>query len=218
MAKVDAFILKTPTGGTNSAPLKTALTTSYATGDDGDTQRGRATDFLTLDFINPFGNNRRFTGLTGGYHDGTTYRLVDGTASTRAGAFPNDICADWTTFQNNEVLLYYHGDAIFRGRNAHIAQYLTGTISGLTSWYVINRQELFRLMNEQAFLNSAHFLAYPPFDYTGGTRRYVWISSGSATTGVATDFGVFSGISNGNPLGGLNSIWCRYTTLTELGL
>ena len=204
---------------TSSAkPLKTALTTSYATGDDGGTQRGRATDFLTLDFINPFGNNRRFTGLTGGYHDGTTYRLVDGTASTRAGAFPNDICADWTTFQNNEVLLYYHGDAIFRGRNAHIAQYLTGTISGLTSWYVVNRQELFRLMNDQAYLNSSHFLAYPPFDYTGGTRRYIWISSGSALAGVTTDFGVIHGWSSGNAANGLNSIWCRYTTLTELGL
>jgi len=204
---------------TSSAkPLKTALTTSYATGDDGDTQRGRATDFLTLDFINPFGNNRRFTGLTGGYHDGTTYRLVDGTASTRAGAFPNDICADWTTFQNNEVLLYYHGDANFRGRNAHIAQYLTGTISGLTGWYVVNRQELFRLMNDQAYLNSTHFLAYPPFDYTGGLRRYIWISSGSAAVGVTTDFGVIHAFSSGNANNALNSIWCRYTTLTELGL
>lgn len=213
------LVVTLPSAGTNSAKvMKTGLLTSYTTGDDGNTRRGRYTDFFTLDFTNPFGNTRRFNGINGGYHDGTNYRLVDGTLSTRAGAFPNDICIDWSTFSNNEVLLYYHGDNNFRGRNAHIAQYLTSTISGLTSWFVVNRQEIVSLMNDESYIVSTHFLAYPPFEYTGGNRRYIWISSGSASTGVTTDFGVFHGFTSGNAANALNSMWCRYTTLTELGL
>ena len=56
--------------GTNSSPvMKTGLLTSYTTGDDGNTRRGRYSNFFTLDFTNPFGNTRRFNGINGGYPD-----------------------------------------------------------------------------------------------------------------------------------------------------
>ena len=41
--------------------MKTGQTTSYRTGDDGDLEAGRATDFFTLASNNPFGNTNRFT-------------------------------------------------------------------------------------------------------------------------------------------------------------
>ena len=41
--------------------MKTGQTTSYRTGDDGDIEAGRATDFFTLSTNNPFGNTNRFT-------------------------------------------------------------------------------------------------------------------------------------------------------------
>jgi hypothetical protein len=90
-----------PTGSTNSAPLmKTGQTTSYRTGDDGDIQAGRDNSFFELDFVNFFGNNKRFTGKTGGYYDRATsqYKDVNGTVTTRSVAFPNEIKIDWSTF------------------------------------------------------------------------------------------------------------------------
>ena len=45
--------------------MKTGQTTSYRTGDDGDIEAGRATDFLTLEYNNPFGNTNRFTKTDG---------------------------------------------------------------------------------------------------------------------------------------------------------
>ncbi len=46
-------------------PLPTGQTTSYATGDDGDLERGRLVNFTTLSCNNPHGNTRRFTQTDG---------------------------------------------------------------------------------------------------------------------------------------------------------
>jgi uncharacterized protein DUF1566 len=45
--------------------LQTGQTTSYATGDDGNLQHGRLTDFFTLKTNNIFGNTHRFTDENG---------------------------------------------------------------------------------------------------------------------------------------------------------
>lgn len=64
----------------NSAnPYKTGQTTSYVSNDDGDLERGRGSDFTTLDFNNPFGNTNRFTDTAGGQ------------------TYANDIVIDWAT-------------------------------------------------------------------------------------------------------------------------
>ena len=76
-----------PTTPLNTAnPIKTGQTTSYATGDDGDLQEGRLTDFTTLDWTNPFGNTNRFTDELGGqdyvngiFIDWSSYNQVDET-------------------------------------------------------------------------------------------------------------------------------------------
>ena len=57
------------TGGSGSAdslqPTRSGQTTSYAVGDDGDLELGRDNSFSTLSWINPFGNNDRFTDMNG---------------------------------------------------------------------------------------------------------------------------------------------------------
>jgi hypothetical protein len=59
-------------------PLQSGQTTSYATNDDGDLQRGRLVDFNTLPYNNGFGNTNRFTDELGGQ------------------TFTNNIVIDWS--------------------------------------------------------------------------------------------------------------------------
>jgi hypothetical protein len=66
--------------------MKTGQTTSYRTGDDGDLQEGRATDFFTLASNNPFGNTDRFTDELGGQ------------------TYADDIVIDWSTYNGSTVL------------------------------------------------------------------------------------------------------------------
>ena len=66
--------------------MKTGLTTSYRTGDDGDLEIGRATDFFTLASNNPFGNTDRFTDELGGQ------------------TYTDDIVIDWSTYDGSTVL------------------------------------------------------------------------------------------------------------------
>jgi hypothetical protein len=92
-----------PPASTNSAPLlKTGETVSFADFDDGFYQEGRDDSFFVLDFTNHFGSTWRFTGVTGGYYDRTTsqYKTVNGTVTTRATAYPNNVVCDWSTLQS----------------------------------------------------------------------------------------------------------------------
>ena len=66
--------------------MKTGQTISYRTGDDGDIEAGRATDFFTLASNNPFGNTNRFTDELGG------------------STYTNNIVIDWSTFDGSTVL------------------------------------------------------------------------------------------------------------------
>ena len=85
------------TAPASSAPVgtklpKTGQTTSYATGDDGATQRGRLSSFLVLPSNNPFGNTNRFTSKTG------------------TQTYTNKVAYDWSTYDGTTVLAYYFGD------------------------------------------------------------------------------------------------------------
>jgi len=57
---------------TTAIPIKSGQTISYTSGDDGDLQLGRQSDFFTLAENNHFGNTDRFTDALGGqvYADG----------------------------------------------------------------------------------------------------------------------------------------------------
>ena len=69
--------------------MKTGQTTSYRTGDDGDLERGRLTNFFTLAENNPFGNINRFTDELGGQ------------------TYTNNIVIDWSTYDGSTVLGIY---------------------------------------------------------------------------------------------------------------
>jgi len=61
--------------------MKTGQTTSYRTGDDGDLEAGRETNFTTLRRRNPFANLNRFTDELGGQ------------------TYTNNIVIDWSTYE-----------------------------------------------------------------------------------------------------------------------
>lgn len=72
-----------PTPLNTANPTKTGQVTSYDTGDDGDLEEGRLTDFTTLDFTNVFGDTNRFTDEFG------TQIYISG------------IVIDWSTYNQN---------------------------------------------------------------------------------------------------------------------
>ena len=126
--------------------MKTGQTTSYRTGDDGDLQEGRATDFFTLAVNNPFGNTNRFTDELGGT------------------AYSNDIVIDWSTYNGSSVLGYYIGDSnTARNWNDSIDWALALSVGTFTSgWRLPNFREIANICNA----SSTSLLNYAPFNKT----------------------------------------------------
>lgn len=124
--------------------MKTGQTTSYRTGDDGDLEAGRATDFFILASNNPFGNTNRFTD-----------ELGDQT-------YTNNIVIDWSTFDGSTVLGYRRTD---NGVNLTWASAIDGALtvsigSFTTGWRLPNRKELENIMN----MGTVRPLNYSPFN------------------------------------------------------
>jgi hypothetical protein len=142
--------------------MKTGQTTSYRTGDDGDLEAGRATDFLTLAVNNPFGSTSRFTDELGG----TSYA--------------NDIVIDWSTYDNiaGTVLGYYCGDVTYRTWNDAIDWGIALTVGTfLTGWRLWNIKEMTNLFN----YSTTRAVNYAPFTgltlNIGSSSRYIWTST-----------------------------------------
>ena len=178
----------------NSAnPYKTGQTTSYATNDDGDLERGRGSDFTTLDFNNPFGNTNRFTDTTG------------------AQTYANDIVIDWATtnYINETVIGWYR---VVQG-GANWATAMSGqpyTKESLSNWYVPNVNEMHSILSYEDTLN------YAPFSITDSC----WTST---TQVLDTTYGMIYSASVGfiarNPkTNAQNYILVRTFTFTELGI
>jgi hypothetical protein len=159
--------------------MKTGQTTSYRTGDDGDIEAGRDTDFYILSGNNPFGNTQRFTGITGGYYDQTLagYYDKDGVATTEILAFPDDIVFDWSTYNSLNVLGYYRtllGPSIWI--NA-VDACLSASIGAFTSgWRLPNYNELLNI-----FDTSKGYGFYEPLKYVPSGERYFWSSTRGRT-------------------------------------
>jgi len=154
----------TPVGATL---MKTGQTTSYRTGDDGDIEAGRATDFFTLSTNNPFGNTNRFTDELGG------------------STYANDIYIDWSTYDNvaGTVLGYYFTGSSFNTWtwNDAIDNALTHTVGTFTTgWRLPNRKELDNLVNDEA--TTAHKLDYPPFNFNTSISTWTSTTSKRSTT------------------------------------
>lgn len=142
--------------------MKTGKTTSYTAGDDGDTERGRATSFTVLASNNPFGNTNRFTSKVG------------------TQVYTDSVVIDWSTYNGSTVLAYYHGDTTTRNLATHCTQHLTSTFNGLTGWYLTNFYEFFNITNFE-LTTPANMFDYAPFNIS--QRRYFWHSSQPAGTG-----------------------------------
>jgi len=127
--------------------LKTGVTQSVTTNDDGFLQEGRNNSWFILDTsrdTNPFGNHQRFTGTSGGYYDQglSSYFSVDGVATTRTLAFPDTIIIDWSQWDqvNAEVVGY-------RPVNIGLLSLING-ISAITSLSVGIYTSGWRMWNE----------------------------------------------------------------------
>jgi len=161
--------------GTTAMVLKTGQTNSSRIGDDGDIRAGR--DRTTLGETNKFGNTFRFTGVTGGYHDGN-WRDVDGNIVTEAVAFPNAIAVDWASLDqvSGDVLFWKYTD---NGANATWNDCIDGALAlnlgGYSDWYLPNIAQFFSLFN----MGIQYAMNYAPFFRTqfGGTWDFLWTST-----------------------------------------
>ena len=133
-------------GSVGAKLLKTNQTTSYRTGDDGDIQAGRATDFFTLESNNPFGNTNRFTDELG------------------TQVYANDIVIDWTTYNGSTVLGYYRNINDNQPWNDQIDWALGLSVDTFTSgWRLVNYREIFNIANFDISLGKR--IDYPPFNF-----------------------------------------------------
>lgn len=174
--------------------LKTGQTTSYATGDDGDIEAGRAVDFVTLTANNPFGNTNRFTAPDG------------------SQTYTNSIVIDWSTFDGSNVLGYYRGDiATNRGWDSAVAWGVGLNIAGFTGWRLTNVRELANIIN----FGGGETLNYSPIN--GPTNVNVWTSTmwpNDSTLAMRLNSGN-GGISPASRSGGIaRTIACRTFTVT----
>ena len=147
--------------------IKTNQQLSQATGDDGDIRAGRSVDFYTLNEANFFGTTDRFTGIAGGYYDrvALSYKLLNGSVSNLAGAFPENITLDWSQYDasTGDVMGYMVTSiGTLTWANA-IANSLTHTTASYASgWRLPNIFELQVLASYRA----SWVVAYPPFNFS----------------------------------------------------
>ena len=194
-------VLSAATGSTPSPkgaiPLQSGQTTSYATGDDGDLQRGRLVDYSTLPYNNGFGNTNRFTDELGGQ------------------TFTNNIIIDWSTWDGGTDVIGYILSSNSDSNNTYQtwATWMSGqpyTTDGFGDWYVVNINEMSSLMNyeSQSGLNGY------PFNNPTNSFGDLWTSTTFFTnTGQAIlknrNTNVFR---NSTKIDIYNSMWVRTFT------
>jgi hypothetical protein len=176
--------------------MKTGQTTSYRTGDDGDLEAGRATDFFTLASNNPFGNTNRFTDELGGQ------------------TYTDNIVIDWSTYDGATVLGYYRvSNGVNINWNDAIDAALLVSIGTFTSgWRLPNRNEINSLM----IMDSLRGLNYAPFNNNSNDNYW---SSTTAHPSTSNAYYIPNGTKNvlGTPktqLTGYRYIPCRTFTVT----
>lgn len=159
-------------GPVGATLMKTGQTVSYKTGDDGDIEAGRATDFFTLASDNPFGNTNRFTDYLGGQ------------------SYSIGVLVDWSTYDGSTVLGYsgaYNSnttnvtweDCITAANGHSEGSYTSG-------WRMPNIKEYLNVHNFSVYLGLAYSQWYNN-SFGGVWARYPqWTSTTNAlTTGNA---------------------------------
>jgi len=190
-------------GGSSDSlkPTKSGQVISYAPNDDGAIQFGRDTDFFTLSWTNPFGNNDRFTDING------------------LQVYGNDIIIDWTTYDSlsGSVSAFYM--TIHTLSSREWVDWMTGspyTLIGFNDWNVFNMKQASFLLN---WGDKTH-LAYAPFNYLlASSGRILWTATTSAfatTSAIALSTNLLiQGRSKTEVKG---TVLTRQFTLAELGL
>jgi len=157
------WIIPSPTPMQGAMPLKTGQTTSYQTGDDAFLQKGRLTNFTTLDFNNVFGNTTRFTDELGGQ------------------TYTNKIVIDHATkvCDSNEHLAFYFGDAATTRTHAQAVTWGLGVSVGIytSGWFLSNINQLLFICN---FGVATGWMNYAPFFQNLG----LWSSSRYSTGAI----------------------------------
>ena len=174
--------------------MKTGQTTSYRTGDDGDLEAGRATDFTTLAVNNPFGNTNRFTDELGG------------------STYTNNIVIDWSTYDTVAGTVLGIDRNFITGFNTWDSQidaalvHSVGTF--ITGWRLPNINEVMNF----AWWDSTQRYNYSPLNVTSVN---VWTS-----TSLDANYAfVFASVGN-TPVyrylktNGRNSFYVRTFTVT----
>jgi len=156
----DVVTIEVPAGA--AAPvgatlMKTGQTISFRTGDDGDLEAGRATDFFTLASNNPFGNTNRFTDELGG------------------STYTNNIVIDWSTYDGATVLGYRRTiSATTVVWNDAIDGALAVSIGTFTSgWRLPNVTEIINIVN-RGLSFTVSGLNYAPFNISSVE---LWLSN-----------------------------------------
>ncbi len=142
-------------------PITTALLTTgqenvELTGDDGDRflngdyaskNAADISNFYTLVNDNEFGHKKRFTGDTGGFMDEATGNFFDvnGVATTKALAFPNDIMRDYAWRRR-----WYFNRSGARSWANCVTLTLTESRGGEVGWFCPNRSEYESLSSSNA--------------------------------------------------------------------
>lgn len=156
-------------------PTQTGQTTSYATNDDGDLQRGRLTNFDTIPYNNPFGATDRFTDSVG------TQVYADG------------VVVDWSTWDGgSSVLGYGTSNNSSTSSTQNWDNWMTNSpysIGAFSNFYVANSNELLRMMK-----TGTTFLNYSPF--SANNPAGFWIAFSSTTTELSSNVRAISGQSN----------------------
>ncbi len=131
-------------GSVGATLMKTNQTVSYRTGDDGDIEAGRATDFFTLASANPFGTTERFTDELGGQ------------------TYTNNIVIDWSTYNGTDVLGYARNflQATWNDSIDNSLAYSVGTYT--SGWRSSNIKEIINIAN----YGTASTLNYSPFNFS----------------------------------------------------
>ena len=191
-------------GGATPAPvgatlMKTGQTTSYRTGDDGDLEAGRATNFTTLASNNPFGNTNRFTSELG------------------TQTYTNNIVIDWSTYDGSTVLGLSRA-AIATGNtwNQAVDNSLSYSVGTFTSgWRLMNMKEIFNLIN---FANDgSNFLNYSPVNLSSIGRLYWSSNTVVGSTTAAYCFNNIGGIGIVSKTTSANMTYIRVRTFTVTG-
>lgn len=153
--------------------IKTGQTTSYRTGDDGDLQEGRDTDFFTLDTA-PLHNDGTATINT------TTDRFTD---ILGGQTYADDIVLDWSTWNGSNILGYYKVISTGVAWNVAIDNSLLLSIGVFTSgWRLPNINEYINIVK---WSDTSRFFDYAPFNF--GLNVFLW-SSTTANSSSANAF------------------------------